>query len=371
MGLETVNDDGTARLHQLNTANPTGTDNKNQGDDHIRNIKKAIKDQFSGISGDTSSGAVTATADELNLLDGVTATTDELNILDGVTATADELNILDGVTATTAELNKLDGVTATTSELNTLDGVTATTAELNKLDGCTATTAELNTLAGSGMSSATMTNLAGLTAHEIDTLQGISTGLSSAELNYVNGVISPIQTQLDGKQATMSAGTNIDISGNTIYASGCPDFACIGRVSVDHGHAIGESGYVIYQHNQIVDKIGSGAYLSGGKVILPAGTYYYEATAHLRNTSPSSDVSWAKLQLFTDGGTAIGYPSMSYMGERSAHQFVIIGTFTTTGDGFQLKAWASSDDNGRIKYGDAAGTTQRQASTIKFWRSDR
>ena len=239
------------------------------------------------------------------------------------------------------------------------------------MDGCTATTAELNTLAGSGMSSATMTNLAGLTTHEIDTLQGISTGLSATELNYVNGVTSAIQTQLDDKQATMSAGTNIDISSNTIHASGCPDFACIGRVATDHGHDIGESGYVLYQHDQIVDKIGSGAYLSGGKVVLPAGTYYYEATAHLRNTSGSNDVSWAKLQLFTDGGTAIGYPSMSYMGERSAHQFVIIGTFTTSGDGFQLKAWASSDDDGRVHYGDASGTTQRQASTIKFWRSDR
>ena len=40
-------------------------------------------------------------------------------ILNGtaVTATAAELNILDGVTATTAELNILDGVTATTAEL--------------------------------------------------------------------------------------------------------------------------------------------------------------------------------------------------------------------------------------------------------------
>jgi hypothetical protein len=79
--------------------------------------------------------AVTATAAELNILDGVTATTAELNILDGVTATASELNILDGVTATTAELNILDGVTATTAELNILDGVTATAAELNVLDG--------------------------------------------------------------------------------------------------------------------------------------------------------------------------------------------------------------------------------------------
>ena len=48
-------------------------------------------------------------------------------VLDGttVTATAAELNILDGVTATTAELNLLDGVTATTAELNYVDGVTS------------------------------------------------------------------------------------------------------------------------------------------------------------------------------------------------------------------------------------------------------
>ena len=81
--------------------------------------------------------AVTATAAELNIMDGVTATTAELNVLDGVTATTAELNILDGVTATTAELNILDGVTATTAELNILDGVTATTAELNYVDGVT------------------------------------------------------------------------------------------------------------------------------------------------------------------------------------------------------------------------------------------
>ena len=80
---------------------------------------------------------VTATAAELNIMDGVTATTAELNIMDGVTADATELNILDGVTATTAELNIMDGVTATTAELNILDGVTATTAELNYVDGVT------------------------------------------------------------------------------------------------------------------------------------------------------------------------------------------------------------------------------------------
>ena len=72
--------------------------------------------------------AITATATEVNLLDGVTATTSELNILDGVTATASELNILDGVTATASELNILDGVTATATEINIIDGNTSATS---------------------------------------------------------------------------------------------------------------------------------------------------------------------------------------------------------------------------------------------------
>jgi hypothetical protein len=80
---------------------------------------------------------LTASASELNTLDGITASTAELNLLDGVTATTAELNILDGVTATASELNLLDGVTATTAELNLLDGVTATTTELNYVDGVT------------------------------------------------------------------------------------------------------------------------------------------------------------------------------------------------------------------------------------------
>ena len=124
--------------------------------------------------------AITATAAELNIMDGVTATASELNILDGVTSTAAELNILDGVTSTASELNLVDGssagtivnskaviygssgevnattlqiagtsITSTAAELNILDGVTSTAAELNILDGVTSTATELNLLDGS------------------------------------------------------------------------------------------------------------------------------------------------------------------------------------------------------------------------------
>ena len=43
--------------------------------------------------------AISATAAELNIMDGVTSTAAELNILDGVTSTAAELKIIEGVTS--------------------------------------------------------------------------------------------------------------------------------------------------------------------------------------------------------------------------------------------------------------------------------
>jgi hypothetical protein len=67
------------------------------------------------------------------------------------------------VTSTAAELNKLDGYTGTFSDLNKIAAVTATAAELNVLDGVAAT-------------------------------------LTFTELNYVDGVTSAIQTQLNNKQ---------------------------------------------------------------------------------------------------------------------------------------------------------------------------
>jgi len=47
-----------------------------------------------------------------------------------------------------------------------------------------------------------------------DTLTGLTS--SVAELNYCDGVTSNIQTQLDGKQGTLTAGDGIAISSNTI-----------------------------------------------------------------------------------------------------------------------------------------------------------
>ena len=155
--------------------------------------------------------AISATAAEINILDGVTATASELNIMDGVTATTAELNILDGVTSTASELNILDGVTSSTAELNILDGVTSTTAELNLLDGVTATTAELNILDGVTSTAAELNILDGVTstAAELNTLDGVTAVVG--ELNYLDLGSTAVGTAIASKAVVLDS--NKDYTG--------------------------------------------------------------------------------------------------------------------------------------------------------------
>jgi hypothetical protein len=75
-----------------------------------------------------------------NHVDGITASAAEINILDGFTGDTADLEYaksLKDTGVTTTEFDKLDGLTASTSELNKMDGVTASTTELNRTDGVT------------------------------------------------------------------------------------------------------------------------------------------------------------------------------------------------------------------------------------------
>jgi len=69
---------------------------------------------FDIASHDTSNGLklggtlVTATAAELNIMDGVTSTAAELNIMDGVGATASEINLIDGSAKSTSSITIAD-----------------------------------------------------------------------------------------------------------------------------------------------------------------------------------------------------------------------------------------------------------------------
>lgn len=83
-----------------------------------------------GLTGGGTTGDVTLNANYSAIGSAISITASQIS---DVTATAAELNILDGVTADATELNILDGATLTTTELNYVDGVTSAIQTL--LDG--------------------------------------------------------------------------------------------------------------------------------------------------------------------------------------------------------------------------------------------
>ena len=113
-------------ISQLNSSNPTTSDDVAEGDDHLRLIKAVLKNQFSGLTGTT---AISSSEAELNVLDGIASglTAAELSILDGVTATAAELNYLDittlGTSADSKALTQASGVVTIAADV-TISGTT-------------------------------------------------------------------------------------------------------------------------------------------------------------------------------------------------------------------------------------------------------
>jgi hypothetical protein len=152
-----------------------------------------LKPQVGG-SEDTWGTSINSNLDKVDdLLDGTIAV--QPNLTEGqwkvggvaVTASAAELNKLDGVTATTAELNKLAGATATTAELNKLAGATATTAELNFVAGVTsAIQTQLDAKAPLSSPALTGTPTAPTAAAGTNTTQVATTAFVAANMNTTN-----------------------------------------------------------------------------------------------------------------------------------------------------------------------------------------
>ena len=113
-----------------------------------------------------------------------------------------------GITATAAELNKLDGCTATVTELNYVDGVTSNIQ--TQLNGKAASS---HTHSG--------TQVTGLTASRA--LVSNSSGqvsvsaVTSTELSYLDGVTRNIQTQLNNKSGGVGTSTEDYTTPSTSY----------------------------------------------------------------------------------------------------------------------------------------------------------
>ena len=128
---------------------PASDDNKDRGLEFRWHNGSAAKVGFFGF--DDSTGRFTFIPDATNtseVFSGTKGTIDVAGIvLNGteITATAAEINKLDGVTASTAELNLIDGVTATTAELNYVDGVTSNIQTQLNAKQATLTTGDIST----------------------------------------------------------------------------------------------------------------------------------------------------------------------------------------------------------------------------------
>lgn len=181
MALETV-----TNIADLVITNPTSTDPKSEGDDHIRNIKKALKTDLPNIT-----GPITATQAELNVLDGITASTAELNLLDGVTATTAELNYVDGVTSPIQP--QLDGKQPLDADLTAIAGLSS--AGIVTRTGAGA--ASVRTLtAGAGI---TITNGDGVSGNPAIAINATDLPDSSALLSYTPAGTSAVATTVQTK----------------------------------------------------------------------------------------------------------------------------------------------------------------------------
>lgn len=110
MGLET----GTY-ISDLNSANPTSTDAKSEGDDHLRLIKSTVKATFPNLT-----GAVTPTQTELNRVAGVTsAIQTQINVVSATASTAvQSVNSKTGTSITLAKADISLGNVDNTSDVN-------------------------------------------------------------------------------------------------------------------------------------------------------------------------------------------------------------------------------------------------------------
>lgn len=135
--------------------------------------------------------------------DGLTTSVNGVEQVDGnITLTLNDF----GVTASTTELNILDGVRATTTEINYLDGVTSNIqtqidSKQDEISGGASTIVSDNLTTNRAL----VSNANGKVA---------VSNVTSTELGYLDGVTSAIQTQLNGKQSTISGAATSIVSNN-------------------------------------------------------------------------------------------------------------------------------------------------------------
>jgi len=249
---------------------------------------------------------ITASAGDLNKLDGMTASTADLNGLTGTAGTflPTDLTKLGNITATATELNALAGWAGSSSDLNKIIGLTASPADINAIVGLDAsgvTTNEIKYLSGltQNVQSTldTIPNLTGLSAsvNDMNLLTGAAMGtgeysgaISATEISRLDGISSNIQAQLNAKRNNSDTIGIDELTNNSISI-------------IEHNYLEGARANIQWQ----IDN------LSGG-TITPAGGVFNGSVGFAAGSAVSPSIYFvpsngSQTGLFLHGNDGLGF----------------------------------------------------------------
>ena len=355
---------------------------------------------------------VTATATELNKLDGVTASTTEINLLDGVTASTTELNYVDVAlgTATASKAVVLD----TNSHIDTVKTaalhigtsgseteVTSTATQLNYLNGLTAVI-ETNLAAGTAATHTTLASAKSIKTYVDDTRTGLEVKDSVVVATTGNITLSGTQT-IDGIAVT--AGQRVLVKDQSIatqngiyvvasgawsrstdadtaeeFNSGCFFFVEKGTTNADNGFVMSQDATITFGTTDITFSQFSGAgQITAGDGLAKTGDTLSVNTSTgitVTNDNVVIDTTWTGQNAITTLGT-IGTGTWNATAISATYGGTGLDTSSSTGVGIVTSGtWtipaqltvgyggtgASSFTSNGIMYGNGTGTVQATAA---------
>lgn len=160
-------------------------------------------------------GDITASAIEINTLNGLVAVASDLNILAGTSANASDINGIAGIGSAGIDFTEFqyltglsENVQAALNSITPLTGLTSSVDDLNLVTGAFAgtgafsagalTSAEIAHLNGVSANIQTQLNAKRNTADTIGVAEITGASITTTELNYLSGATSNIQSQIDG-----------------------------------------------------------------------------------------------------------------------------------------------------------------------------
>lgn len=267
------------------------------------NAKQATGNYVTALTGDVTASGPGSVAATVAAVGGKTAAAVATSVTDTVAATA---------SASGATIVKRDGAgnfaagTITANLTGNASGTALSITGVNAVaNGGTASSASLNNNRVMKSAGSAIVEAAAITASRA--LASDSNGIpvaattTTTELNFVNGVTSALQTQIDGKQATITGGATTIASSNltvsrALVSDGSGKVAIATTTATEIGYVNGVTSAIQTQLNGI--NAGKGVVSVAGNVTLTDQRIHFVSTAAARTlTLPApATTSWIEIK---------------------------------------------------------------------------